>query len=111
MKRVILLALVFIFVGALVPHAALAGVEPSPFRAPGLAQDMWTAPGQIVGFNPQPEPPGFSVQAQIRAFDPQPEPPGRLKGLWVAPGHMVGFDPQPEPPGYTPVMQVDVVLY
>ncbi|MDT5159943.1 MAG: hypothetical protein QOC90_253, partial [Mycobacterium sp.] len=27
-------------------------------------------PGEIHGFNPQPDPPG-----KIRGFDPQPEPP------------------------------------
>lgn len=110
MKRFVAFVLLVIAVSAMLPAAALAGVEPSPFQPPGLAQDAWTPPGQWEAFNPQPEPPVFSVKGQWVSFDPQPEPPGKVQGLWTAPGQMVGFDPQPEPPGYTPVMQVQIIL-
>lgn len=111
MKRLFVFALVFVCLGALAPSVAIAGVEPSPFLPPGLAMDMWTPPGQLDAFNPQPEPPAFSVKAQWFAFDPQPEPPGKARELWTAPGKIVGFDPQPEPPGHTPNMQMIIVLY
>ncbi|MCK4719141.1 hypothetical protein KAU08_00705, partial [bacterium] len=65
-------------------------------------------PGSQVGFNPQPEPPGYVAEesgleppgSQV-GFNPQPEPPGYVaeeSGL-EPPGSRVGFNPQPEPPG------------
>ena len=110
MGRLVAFVLVLAVLGTVMPAVALAGVEPSPFQPPGKAKDLWTPPGQWEAFNPQPEPPAFSVRGQLQSFDPQPEPPGKVKDLWVAPGKIVGFDPQPEPPGHTPVMQMQIEL-
>lgn len=49
--------------------------------------------GEIVGFDPQPEPPGA-----IRGFDPQPDPPHEVNNLPGTGYDAVGFNPQPDPP-------------
>jgi len=74
-------------------NTAGAGVEPSPFdwnrSFQAFSPSNPEVPQLIVGFDPQPEPPGY----EIIGFDPQPEPPGVIQfGITL-------FDPQPEPPG------------
>jgi hypothetical protein len=111
MKRFIALSIVLALVVVLMPTAAFAGVEPSPFMPPGKAKLAWTPPGQLVGFDPQPNTPMFAPKGQLVGFDPQPEPPGKLLGEWTPPGQIYMFDPQPEPPGHTPIMQMlDIVV-
>jgi len=92
-----------------------AGIAPSPFQPPGKVHDAWVPPGQIVGFDPQPEPPGFTPKMQILepgfgGPGPDVQPPGEVRDAWVPPGQIVGFDPQPEPPGFTPIIQANQVL-
>ncbi len=63
-----------------------------------------------LGFNPQPEPPGYVAEessgieppGSYVAFNPQPEPPGYVaeeSSTFEFPGSWVFFNPQPEPPG------------
>jgi len=53
---------------------------------------------------PQPDPPGKVAPSQnvnpgeIRGFDPQPDPPGAKPSRQLNPGVIHGFNPQPEPP-------------
>ena len=102
MRRIILIALIAALAALALPGVALAGVGPSPFHAPGQMRNVWTAPGQLVGFAPQPEPPLWTPIAQTKG-----EPPGTMMDSWTAPGMMVEFAPQPEPPLWTPIMQVN----
>ena len=69
------------------------GPGPLLARSPLRLQD----PASLVGFNPQPEPPGvgFTQPGSLVALNPQPLPPRDF----ARPGALVGFDPQPEPPG------------
>ena len=65
----------------------------------GLTENV--DPKTLVGFNPQPEPPGLTESkiadpASLVGFNPQPEPPGLSEN--VDPKTLVGFNPQPEPP-------------
>ena len=62
------------------PVGALSLMHPAILEALQTESDVTILlPGDLVGFNPQPEP-----------------PPG---SLFVFPGDLVGFNPQPEPPG------------
>jgi hypothetical protein len=110
MKRTIVVGLIAALSLLTLPGVALAGVGPSPFNAPGLMQDLWTAPGQLVGFAPQPEPPGSPMWTPIAQT--KGEPPGTTLNVWTSPGQLVGFAPQPEPPGspwWTPIAQANQI--
>lgn len=59
-------------------------------------------PGEAIGINPQPEPPGIQKQKILKpaekvGINPQPEPPLPARQKPLKPG--VGINPQPEPPG------------
>lgn len=64
-------------------------------------------PGDLVSFNPQPDPPAIRLAQAMEAsfgdmvsLNPQPLPP---KGQRFSnPGDMVSLNPQPEPPGSNP---------
>ena len=92
------------------------GVE----QPPSLRMSTGIGTGlEIVGFNPQPEPPHplFSINASpenglsIRGFNPQPEPPSPEDptllmngGLGDTGPGIFMFNPQPEPPGTPPFL-------
>jgi hypothetical protein len=105
MRRAFLTLLALGLLIAASPGVAVAGVEPSPF-APGQAKDLWTPPGQWEAFNPQPEPPAFSVKAQVTAIGVSTQSPGLARDLWTPPGQWEAFNPQPEPPAFSPVAQM-----
>jgi hypothetical protein len=105
MKRAAVALLASALLLAATPSIAIAGVEPSPF-VPGQVQDLWTPPGQWEAFNPQPEPPAFSVKAQVTAIGSSAQSPGQVKDLWTPPGQWEAFNPQPEPPAFSPVTQI-----
>jgi len=71
---------------------------PGPDPAPELVRAAlrFEDPASLVGFNPQPEPPGdpFTAAASRAALNPQPLPPRAL----ADPGTIAGINPQPEPP-------------
>ncbi len=50
-------------------------------------------PGDAVGLNPQPEPPGITDKAKNTTATTKSNP------IRKAGGETVGFNPQPEPPG------------
>lgn len=61
-------------------------------------------PGEAIGINPQPEPPGAPKQKILKpaekvGINPQPEPPLPAGQKLLKPGAAVGINPQPEPPG------------
>ena len=67
--------------------------DPGPYK--GLLRDLSKGlhPGEIRGFNPQPDPPYEMGMAEL---NPQPEPPGMRMMKSSMPND---FDPQPDPPG------------
>lgn len=63
-----------------------------------IMQRKFTRPGEKVGINPQPEPPGKpAAPGAARGLNPQPEPP-TANHRFVKPGELKGFNPQLEPP-------------
>ncbi|MDQ2985976.1 MAG: hypothetical protein M3R13_04560 [Armatimonadota bacterium] len=72
--------------------------DPGPYRG-GLRDLSRTLnPGEMRGFNPQPDPPyemGMASEFESVALNPQPLPP-KMQMMSMMPND---FDPQPDPPG------------
>ncbi len=82
----------------------VAGASPFAFGAQPLK------PGELIGINPQPEPPGAPKQKILKpgekvGINPQPEPPLPAGQQMLKPGTTVGINPQPEPPGALKLQQ------
>lgn len=110
MRRIVLFLLLLAIVTMMVPATTFAGVEPSPFRAPGQFKEVWTAPGQMESLDKDPEPSVPSPGWVVKSFDPQPEPPGRMRDLWTAPGQMESLVPMSGPQAFSPAAQANIIL-
>lgn len=85
---------------ALLGAAALSVSLGAEDKKPAEKAKQVLKPGEKVGINPQPEPPGDRKKlvqpGETKALKPQPEPPAKQKKL--KPGEEKMLNPQPEPP-------------